>query len=76
MAWGEEGQARPADAGPRRWTFNFGGPDAIVQADYWRGNRSVGVDHQAGFVATLANMHKGTGMPVGWILLVDTWPAA
>jgi len=44
-----------------------------VQADYWRGNRSVGVTTtRNGFVATLTNMHKGTGMSLGWILLVDT----
>jgi len=72
VAWGEKGQADPLMQ-PERWTFNFGGPDAIVQADYWRGNRSVGVTTtENGFVATLTNMHKGTGMSVGWILLVDT----
>jgi hypothetical protein len=58
---------------PERWVFNFGGPDAIVQADYWRGNRSVGVTTTSnGFVATLTNLHKGSGMSVAWILLVDT----
>ena len=72
VAWGEKGQDDPLMQ-PERWTFNFGGPDAIVQADYWRGNRSVGVTTtENGFVATLTNMHKGTGMSVGWILLVDT----
>jgi len=25
-----------------------------------------------GFVATLTNLHKGVGMPVPWILLIDT----
>jgi len=58
---------------PEHWIFNFGGPDEIVQADYWRGNRSLGVTTtRSGFVATLSNLHKGTGMPVAWILLVDT----
>lgn len=58
---------------PEHWIFNFGGPDEIVQADYWRGNRSLGVTTtRNGFVATLSNLHKGTGMPVAWILLVDT----
>lgn len=72
VAWSEKGNADPLMQ-PERWVFNFGGPDAIVQADYWRGNRSVGVTTtRNGFVATLANMHKGTGMPVAWILLVDT----
>lgn len=58
---------------PEHWTFNFGGPDQIVQADYWRGNRSLGVTTTSnGLIATLNNLHKGTGMPVAWILLVDT----
>ena len=26
----------------------------------------------SGIVATLTNLHKGVGMPVAWILLVDT----
>ncbi|VTU15099.1 MULTISPECIES: PepSY-associated TM helix domain-containing protein [unclassified Variovorax] len=84
VAWTEKGRhagaSESADAAapkplmqPERWIFNFGGPDAIVQADYWRGNRSVGVTTTSnGFVATLANLHKGVGMPVAWILLVDT----
>jgi len=58
---------------PERWIFSYGGPDAIVQAEYWRGNRSVGVTTTSnGFAATLANLHKGVGMPIAWILLVDT----
>ena len=58
---------------PEHWVFNFGGPNQIVQADYWVGNRSVGVTTTAnGMLATLNNMHKGTGMSMPWILLVDT----
>jgi hypothetical protein len=85
VAWTEKGHRPAAPEGsdtaapkpqlmqPERWVFNFGGPHAIVQADYWRGNRSVGVTTTSnGFVATLANLHKGVGMPVAWILLVDT----
>lgn len=72
VGWSEKGKADPLMQ-PERWVFNFGGPDAIVQADYWRGNRSVGVTTtRNGFLATLTNMHKGTGMSLGWILLVDT----
>jgi hypothetical protein len=25
-----------------------------------------------GFFATLTNLHKGVGMPIAWILLIDT----
>ena len=58
---------------PEHWVFNFGGPNEIIQADYWRGNRSIGITATAnGFLATLTNMHKGTGMSIPWILLVDT----
>ena len=58
---------------PEHWVFNFGGPNEIIQTDYWRGNRSVGITTTAnGFLATLTNMHKSTGMSIPWILLVDT----
>ncbi|MDD0814652.1 PepSY-associated TM helix domain-containing protein [Curvibacter sp. HBC28] len=57
---------------PERWQFNFGGPHALVQVEYWQGNRSVGVTTtHNGVLATLNNLHKGTGMSVPWILLVD-----
>ncbi|GAB3761360.1 PepSY-associated TM helix domain-containing protein [Ramlibacter monticola] len=58
---------------PEHWIFTFGGPDAIVQADYWRGNGTVNVvTTHNGLAATLANLHKGVGMSAPWILLVDT----
>ncbi len=58
---------------PARWTVNFGGPQATIQAEAWAGNRSVSVRRvDNGLIGTLTNLHKGIGMPVGWILLVDT----
>jgi hypothetical protein len=58
---------------PERWTVNFGGPNRIIQAEYWVGNKSLGVrTTENEFVATLTNLHKGVGMPVPWILLIDT----
>jgi hypothetical protein len=58
---------------PEHWAINFGGPKAVVQAEYWVGNRSVSVRRtESGFIGTLMNLHKGIGMPVPWILLVDT----
>jgi len=69
----EEGAATRPLMQPERWVFSFGGPSSTVQVDYWRGNRSVGVTTtRNGFIATLTNLHKGVGMPVAWILLVDT----
>jgi len=75
VPWGErggEGNARPLQQ-PERWLLNFGGPNHLVQAEYWVGNKSLSVrTTQNGFVATMANLHKGTAMPVPWILLIDT----
>ena len=71
-------KARPVPWGgplkqPERWTFTFGGPDRLVQVEYWAGNRSASVRTTTnGFIATLTNLHKGVGMPVPWILLIDT----
>ena len=73
VPWGEKGSEPRPLTQPQRWTLNFGGPNHVVQAEYWVGNRSVGVrTTENAFVATLANLHKGVGMPVPWILLIDT----
>jgi hypothetical protein len=81
VAWAERGAGKGAEregehrplVQPERWTLNFGGPNRIIQVEYWVGNRSVGVrTTENGFVATLTNLHKGVGMPVPWILLIDT----
>jgi hypothetical protein len=77
VAWAEkrtmnDGGQRPLMQ-PERWSFAFGGPDRVIQVEYWVGNRSVSVRTvENGFFATLTNLHKGVGMPVPWILLVDT----
>ncbi len=58
---------------PEHWIINFNAPDTQIQADWWVGNRTVAVRRtDAGVIATLTNLHKGVGMPVAWILLVDT----
>jgi uncharacterized protein len=68
---GSEG-AKPAMQ-PERWSFNLGGPNKVVQVEYWVGNKSANVrTTENGFIATLTNFHKGVGMPVPWILLIDT----
>jgi uncharacterized protein len=70
------GEGRPAMQ-PERWTFVFGGPNKVIQVEYWVGNRSAGVrTTQNGFIATLTNLHKGTTMPAPWILLIDTLAGA
>jgi uncharacterized protein len=77
VAWTERGAERGGEGRPlmqpERWTLNFGGPNKVIQVEYWVGNKSVGVrTTENGFVATLTNLHKGVGMPVPWVLLIDT----
>lgn len=72
----KSGEGRPAMQ-PERWTFAFGGPNKLMQVEYWVGNRSASVrTTQNGFIATLTNLHKGTTMPAPWILLIDTLAGA
>lgn len=78
VAWAERGEhtakgAEPKLMQPEHWTIAFGGPHATIQAETWAGNHSVSVRRiDNGLLGTLMNMHKGVGMPVAWILLVDT----
>jgi hypothetical protein len=68
VAWGDQAVLQPA-----RWSASFTSPSANVQAEYWVGNSYVTVKRSDNNVfATLTNLHKGVGMGVGWILLVDT----
>jgi len=68
VAWGDKTVRQPA-----HWSAIFSSPRFNVQAEYWVGNRFVDVKRSNNnFFATLTNLHKGVGMSVGWILLVDT----
>lgn len=58
---------------PEHWSFRFGGPQSLILADSWAGNRSISVHRSDnGLLNTLMNLHKGVGMTAAWILLVDT----
>jgi len=77
VPWTEKGAEKGGDAKPvmqpERWSFNLGGPNKVVQVEYWVGNKSASVrTTDNGFIATLTNFHKGVGMPVPWILLIDS----
>ncbi|HET9206459.1 MAG TPA: PepSY-associated TM helix domain-containing protein, partial [Burkholderiaceae bacterium] len=77
VPWAERGAEGRPPMQPERWTFVFGGPNKVIQVEYWFGNRSAGVrTTQNGFIATLTNLHKGTTMPAPWILLIDTLAGA
>ncbi|MGB9109459.1 MAG: PepSY-associated TM helix domain-containing protein [Telluria sp.] len=68
VAWGDRAVVQPA-----RWSASFTSPSGAVQAEYWVGNSYVTLKRSDNNVfATLTNLHKGVGMSVGWILLVDT----
>jgi hypothetical protein len=68
VAWGDRALVQPA-----RWSASFTSPSGNVQAEYWVGNSYVTLKRSENNVfATMANLHKGVGMGVGWILLVDT----
>ena len=77
VAWAERGgEGRPV-LQPERWTFGFGGPNKVIQVEYWVGNKAASVrTTENGFIATLTNLHKGTTMPAPWILLIDTLAGA
>lgn len=62
---------------PARWQITARNPQRSIQAEYWQGNAYVTVKRGASNVfALLTNMHKGVGLGVGWILLVDTLAGA
>lgn len=68
VAWGDRSLVQPA-----RWSASFTAPSGEVQAEYWVGNSYVTLKRLDNNVfATLSNLHKGTGMGVAWVLLVDT----
>lgn len=73
LGWTQRGADDRPLMQPERWALQFGGPDRLIQAEYWVGNGSVRIRTvQNGFIATLTNLHKGVAMPVAWILLVDS----
>jgi len=68
VAWGDQSVVQPA-----RWSASFSSPSGEVQAEYWVGNSYVSLKRLDNKVfATLYNLHKGAGMGVAWVLLVDT----
>ncbi len=58
---------------PARWQVSVRGPRHSLQAEYWLGNAYVTVKRgEANVFALLTNLHKGVGLGIGWVLLVDT----
>jgi uncharacterized protein len=56
-----------------KWTRTFMLPDTKVTVDYVPGAPNVTVKREAvGILATIKNLHKGVGIGVAWVLLIDT----
>lgn len=58
---------------PPFWQINVRNPKRMMSAEYWEGNAFVSIKQGEGnLLQVLTNLHKGTGMGVGWVLLADT----
>ncbi|MFM0204331.1 PepSY-associated TM helix domain-containing protein [Paraburkholderia fungorum] len=68
VAWGDRSAMQP-----EFWQVGIFGPTQNVQAEYWVGNGFVAVKRtQNSFLTTMNNLHRGVGLSVGWVLLIDT----
>jgi hypothetical protein len=62
---------------PGSWQITARNPQRMLNAEYWEGNAFVSVKQgNANLLITLSNLHKGAGMGIGWVLLVDTLAGA
>jgi uncharacterized protein len=56
-----------------RWTRVFNLHDSRLTVAYTPGSTSASVSAEAlGILGTIKNLHKGTGLGVAWVLLIDT----
>jgi hypothetical protein len=68
VGWGDQKTMQP-----ELWTVAVASPGGGVSAEYWVGNGFVSVKRtENSFLATMSNLHKGVGLSVGWVLLIDT----
>ena len=83
----DEAQPPKGAAGPKRkpsflgrevaeaetWSRTFAMPDARVTVDYVPGANHVTARREAvNALGVIKNLHKGVGVPVAWVLLIDT----
>ncbi len=62
---------------PENWRITLTAPNSSINAEYWKGDTDLHVEQkEANLWQTLANFHKGSGMPNAWILLTDTLAGA
>ena len=68
VGWGDQKTMQP-----EQWTVAVASPGGSVSAEYWVGNGFVSVKKsENSFLSTMSNLHKGVGLSVGWVLLIDT----
>lgn len=68
VGWGDKSTMQP-----EQWSTMISSPGSSVMAEYWVGNNFVSVKRTENtFLAMLTNLHKGVGLSVGWVLLIDT----
>ena len=62
---------------PERWLLTFHSPGKAYTADYWAGSGMVKLERQDNkLLGTLTRLHKGYGIDVLWVLLVDAFAGA
>jgi hypothetical protein len=58
---------------PSWWQITLRNPKRMLQAEYWEGNAFITVKQgESNLLQILTNLHKGSGMGVAWVLLVDS----
>jgi len=68
VGWGDKSTMQP-----EQWSVMVSTPGSSVMAEYWVGNNFVSVKRTENtFLAMMTNLHKGVGLSVGWVLLIDT----
>lgn len=68
VEWGDHSVMQP-----EHWQVSLFGPRNGVVAEYWVGSGVVSVRrNQNTVLATLTNLHRGVGMNLFWVLLMDT----
>lgn len=68
VAWGERRIVQP-----EHWQLSFASPGENTSAEYWVGNGYVTLKRSENtLLAMLTNLHKGVGLGIGWVLLIDT----
>jgi len=62
---------------PAEWSVTIGRPDFDVSASYTQGNHFVEVRRsEHNLMGIITRLHKGDGLGIGWVLLVDTLAGA